>query len=146
MGLAVVVGEGIVVVAVEGFDRSEDRGRRIHQTVGVVPGPKPKESKRTIISIGDLVDRESRRRIEEVQQEGNGKSTRFFALSDNTRFTRLHPSLFSSGKAGFRQSEEQIGFQEGDLRPRLRDLHGLVEGVLEQRRLRRDPSPLRLGR
>ena len=66
MERAAVVGEGIVV-AVEGFDRFEDQGRRIHQTVAVVPGPKPKESKRTIISVGDLVDRESGGRIEEVQ-------------------------------------------------------------------------------
>ena len=67
MGWAAVVGEGIVVVAVEEFDRSEGQGRRIRQTVAVVPGPKPKEFKRAIISIDDLVDRESRGRVEEVQ-------------------------------------------------------------------------------
>ena len=66
MGRAAVVEEGIVV-AVEGFDRFEDQGRRIHQTVAVVPGPKPKESKRTTISTDDFVDRESRGRLEEVQ-------------------------------------------------------------------------------
>jgi len=36
-GRAVVVGEGIVV-AVEGFDRFEGQGRRIHRTVVVAPG------------------------------------------------------------------------------------------------------------
>lgn len=61
MGLVVVAGEGIVVVAAGGFDHFEDRGRRIHQTVGVVSVLKSKGSKRTIISIDDLVDRESRR-------------------------------------------------------------------------------------
>ena len=67
MGWAVVVGEGIAVVAVEGFDRSEGQGRRIRQTVAVVPGPKPKESNRTIISIDDHVDRESKGKVKEVQ-------------------------------------------------------------------------------
>ena len=64
-----VVGEGIAVVAVEGVDRFEDQGRRIHRTVGVVlvPELKPEESKRTIISVDDLGDRESKRRVEQVQ-------------------------------------------------------------------------------
>ena len=66
MGLVVVAGEGIVVAA-GGFDHFEDRGRRIHQTVGVVSVLKSKGSKRTIISIDDLVDRESRGRVEEIQ-------------------------------------------------------------------------------
>jgi len=39
------VGEGIVVVAVEGFDRFADQGRRIHHTVvAVVPEPKPEKT------------------------------------------------------------------------------------------------------
>ena len=67
MGPVVVAGEGIVVVAVGGFDHFEDRGRRIHQTVGAALVPKSKGSKRTIISIDDLVDRESRGRVEEIQ-------------------------------------------------------------------------------
>jgi len=37
-GQAVVVGEEIVVAAVEGVDRFGDQGRRIHRTVVVVPG------------------------------------------------------------------------------------------------------------
>lgn len=40
-----MVGEEIVVVAVEGFDHFEDRGRRIHQTVAVAPGRKSKETR-----------------------------------------------------------------------------------------------------
>jgi len=67
VGPVVVAGEGIVVVAVGGFDHFEDRGRRIHQTVGAALVPKSKGSKRTIISIDDLVDRESRGRVEEIQ-------------------------------------------------------------------------------
>jgi hypothetical protein len=66
VGRTAVVGEGIVV-AVGGFDRFEDQGRRIHQTVAVVSGPKSKESKRTIISVDDLVDRESGGRVEKGQ-------------------------------------------------------------------------------
>jgi len=55
---AAVVGEGIVVVAVEEFDRFEDRERRIHRTVAVVRGQKPRGCERTIINIDNLVDRE----------------------------------------------------------------------------------------
>lgn len=43
-GRAVVVGEGIVV-AVGGFDRFEDQGRRIHRTVVVAPGLRPKNDR-----------------------------------------------------------------------------------------------------
>ena len=69
MGRVVVVGEGIVVVAVGGwgFDHFEVQGRRIHRTVAVVLVPRSKGSKRTMISIDDPVDRESGGRVEEVQ-------------------------------------------------------------------------------
>jgi len=62
---AAVVGEGIVV-AVEGFDRSEDQECRIRRTVAVVPGQKSVEYKRTIINIGDPID-EGERGAEWVQ-------------------------------------------------------------------------------
>lgn len=52
-----VAEEGIVVV--EGFDRFEGQERRIRRTVVVVPGQKPEKYKRTIISVDDLIDRES---------------------------------------------------------------------------------------
>jgi len=42
---AAVVGEGIAVVVVEGFDRSGDQGRRIHRTAAVAPEPKPEKPK-----------------------------------------------------------------------------------------------------
>lgn len=42
---AAVVGEGTVVVAVEGVDRFEGLGHRIRQTVVVVLGPTPIKSK-----------------------------------------------------------------------------------------------------
>ena len=45
MGRVAVVGEEIVVVAVEGFDRFEDQERRIHQTVVVARGQKSEEHK-----------------------------------------------------------------------------------------------------
>jgi len=57
---AAVVGEEIVVVAVEGFDRFEDRERRIHRTVAAVPGQKSKEHKRATVNIENLVNRKKR--------------------------------------------------------------------------------------
>ena len=140
----VAVVEEETVVVVEVVDRFEGRGRRIRRTVVVAPAPKPEEYKQAIISIEDHVDRESGQ-PKRFSRKATGNPHGFYALSGNTRFTRLHPSLVSSGKFGFRQRKEKWN-KERDSRPGLQDLHELVEGELERLHPRRDLSLQRLGK
>ena len=113
-----VAEEGIVVV--EGFDRFEGQERRIRRTVVVVPGQKPEKYKRTIISVDDLIDRESEE-LKRFSRKATGNPHGFM----RSRTTR---GLLVYIRHCFHQ--EMLGFDKGKKLELKQQTHSQDCGIL----------------